>query len=220
MFQDWSDIRDEMYEAFISSEAQSTDTCNKCEKKSQLFKCIDCTPWEIVCEDCLERRHQYPHLHMFEAWRNEAFVGARLKTPSWILSSHSDCETNYFKNIVIIDVKGMVSDIYKSLMTETFSEFGNFFQRTEFPENLDNGTECPACFTTLPKIYSFNADFQLVRKASFGKKWEEPKHCDKFFLDQTLVDGFIDNYYEDRGKPDVTRIFSLLASKATRGRKK
>ncbi|CAG2220286.1 unnamed protein product [Mytilus edulis] len=96
-----------------------------------------------------------------------------------------------------------VSDIYKSLITETFSEFRNFFQRTEFPENLDNGTECPACFTTLPKIYSFNADFQLVRKASSGKKWEEPKHCYTFFLDQTLVDGFIDNYYEDRGKPDV-----------------
>ncbi|XP_052069255.1 uncharacterized protein LOC127708425 [Mytilus californianus] len=67
--QDWSDIRDEMYEAFISSEAPSTDTCHECEKKSQLFKCIDCTPWEMVCEDCLERRHQYPHLHMFEAWR-------------------------------------------------------------------------------------------------------------------------------------------------------
>ncbi|XP_052096717.1 uncharacterized protein LOC127731911 [Mytilus californianus] len=96
-----------------------------------------------------------------------------------------------------------VSHIYKSLITETFSEFRNFFQRTEFPENLDNGTECPACFTTLPKIYSFDADFQLVRKASSGKQWEEPKHCNKFFLDQTLVDGFIDNYYEDRGKPDV-----------------
>ncbi|XP_052077894.1 uncharacterized protein LOC127715794 [Mytilus californianus] len=94
-----------MNEAFISSEAPSTDTCHECQKKSQLFKCIDCTPWEMVCEDCLGRRHQYPHLHMFEAWRNEAFVGALLKTPSWILSSHSDCDTNYFKNIVIIDVK-------------------------------------------------------------------------------------------------------------------
>ncbi|XP_063442474.1 uncharacterized protein LOC134722776 [Mytilus trossulus] len=276
---DWSTIRDDMYEAFISTEAPSTVSCHECNKEAQLFKCIDCTPWEMVCEDCLYRRHQYPHLHMFEAWRNEAFVGAVLKTPSWILSSHSDCDSNYFKSIVIIDVKGrqhkrniqfckcepeavtlvkyrlwpsttkfpklafdmellkwlyglliechvsckgfcealkfrsskyqrnyvnfQVLDIYKSLMTETFAEFRNFFQRTEFPDKLDNGTECPACFSTLPKIYSFDADFQLVRKASSGKQWAEPKHSNKFFLDQASVDAFMGNYYEDRGKPDV-----------------
>ncbi|XP_071124793.1 uncharacterized protein [Mytilus edulis] len=276
---DWSTIRDDMYEAFISTEAPSTVSCHECKKEAQLFKCIDCTPWEMVCEDCLYRRHQYPHLHMFEAWRNEAFVGAVLKTPSWILSSHSDCDSNYFKSIVIIDVKGrqhkrniqfckcepeavtlvkyrlwpsttkfpklafdmellkwlyglliechvsckgfcealkfrsskyqrnyvnfQVLDIYKSLMTETFAEFRNFFQRTEFPDKLDNGTECPACFSTLPKIYSFDADFQLVRKASSGKQWAEPKHSNKFFLDQASVDAFMGNYYEDRGKPDV-----------------
>ncbi|VDI48313.1 Hypothetical predicted protein [Mytilus galloprovincialis] len=55
----------------------------------------------------------------------------------------------------------------------------------------------------LPKIYTFDTYFQLVRKALPGKQWEEPKHCNKFFLDQTLVDGVIGNYYEDRGKPDV-----------------
>lgn len=66
---DWSTIRDDMYEAFISTEAPSTVSCHECNKEAQLFKCIDCTPWEMVCEDCLYRRHQYPHLHMFEAWR-------------------------------------------------------------------------------------------------------------------------------------------------------
>lgn len=62
-------------------------------------------------------------------------------------------------------------------------------------------------FQTLPKIYSFDADFQLVRKASSGKQWAEPKHSNKFFLDQASVDAFMGNYYEDRGKPDVVNSF-------------
>lgn len=59
---------------------------------------------------------------------------------------------------------------------------------------------------TTPKIYSFDADFQLVRKASSGKQWEEPKYKDEFFLDQSSVDGFIKEYTVDKKKPIVVTI--------------
>ena len=58
---------------------------------------------------------------------------------------------------------------------------------------------------TEPKIYSFDADFQLVRKASAGRQWEEPKHQNKFFLDQSLVDCFVDQNVNQQ-KLDVVNI--------------
>lgn len=58
-------------------------------------------------------------------------------------------------------------------------------------------------FQTEPKIYSFDADFQLVRKTSAGKQWDQPKHQDKFFMNQEEVDTFIGNYSADKKKTDV-----------------
>lgn len=36
-----------------------------------------------------------------------------------------------------------------------------------------------------------DADFQLVRKLSSGKSWDQPKHKEKFFLNQDAVDEFM-----------------------------
>lgn len=36
-----------------------------------------------------------------------------------------------------------------------------------------------------------DADFQLVRKFSSGKSWDQPKHKEKFFLNQDAVDDFM-----------------------------
>lgn len=41
------------------------------------------------------------------------------------------------------------------------------------------------------KVLSMDADFQLVRKLSSGKSWDQPKHKEKFFLNQDAVDDFM-----------------------------
>lgn len=97
---DWSTIRDDMYEAFISTEAPSTVSCHECNKEAQLFKCIDCTPWEMVCEDCLYRRHQYPHLHMFEAWRV-----SNTYCLNFFLWNHVCTIQRNMEHIVLLDMK-------------------------------------------------------------------------------------------------------------------
>ncbi|XP_063399129.1 uncharacterized protein LOC134683743, partial [Mytilus trossulus] len=281
--QDWKNISNQLYECFLSTEYLSNCNCHDCEESSQLYRCVDCCPWEAVCGNCLQKRHQFPHLHIFEAWRKEAYVGAVLDTPPWTIRSHTCCSSKYLKSIVIVDEKGRqhirslqfckcegeaitliryrlwpsstkfpriafhfdllkwfnglliechlsvkgfcealkaksskhhssyfdypIKDIYKVLISETVTEFRHFLHRIEQPSNLcetlDDGTECPACFSTSTKIYSFDADFQLVRKSSAGKQWEQPKHHDCFFLDQAKVDKFMEDYCADKKKTDV-----------------
>ena len=52
-------------------------------------------------------------------------------------------------------------------------------------------------FQVQSKIYSFDADFQLVRKASSGRSWDSTKHENHFFLPQESVDTFVSSYNTD-----------------------
>lgn len=69
--QDWRDLRDALFNTYISSQCPSSDSvsCQDCGAERQLFRCIDCLPNETVCEDCLQERHQHPHLHIFEIFQ-------------------------------------------------------------------------------------------------------------------------------------------------------
>jgi hypothetical protein len=53
------------------------------------------------------------------------------------------------------------------------------------------------------KLVSFDADFQLVRKASSGGIWDAPKHSGRFFEKQDSVDDFIDSYCDSSKKRDL-----------------
>ena len=59
------------------------------------------------------------------------------------------------------------------------------------------------------RIYSFDADFQLVRKQSAGKNWENPKHEGRYFLPQADVDAFMASY-DDSSKKGIQMVLSLL----------
>ncbi|CAG2246863.1 unnamed protein product [Mytilus edulis] len=65
---------------------------------------------------------------------------------------------------------------------------------TDYYPDLDDGCNCPACFEADTSIFCFDADFQLVRKSSSGYNWIAPKHEDRFFVHQKLVDDFIKDY--------------------------
>ncbi|CAG2246870.1 unnamed protein product [Mytilus edulis] len=65
---------------------------------------------------------------------------------------------------------------------------------TDYYPDLDDGCNCPACFEAETSIFCFDADFQLVRKSSSGYNWIAPKHEDRFFVHQKLVDDFIKDY--------------------------
>lgn len=95
-------------------------------------------------------------------------------------------------------VYGQGQDVYQILMKECIEEFRHFTYLLEngqhITEKLDKGTSCPACFLTSTKIFSFDADFQLVRKFSAGQSWTSPRHKGNFFFDQTSVDTFVSSY--------------------------
>ncbi|XP_041347017.1 uncharacterized protein LOC121366761 isoform X2 [Gigantopelta aegis] len=82
-------------------------------------------------------------------------------------------------------------------MNESLVQYRHFRHQLKYPtpvDNLDTGTECPACFQNPTKIISMDADFQLVRKFSSGKLSSEPKHLGKFFVCQADVDAHIAIY--------------------------
>lgn len=66
-------------------------------------------------------------------------------------------------------------------------------------------------FQTDTSIYCFDADFQLVRKSSSGHQWVVPKHQDHFFVEQKLVDDFMNSYHN----PKIEKVCFLLLQKKT-----
>ena len=67
---------------------------------------------------------------------------------------------------------------------------------------LDDGITCAACFDVKTRIYSFDADFQLVRKRSAGTNWDNQEHEGCYFLPQADVDQFMD-FYDDSSKKGI-----------------
>ncbi|ESO93164.1 hypothetical protein LOTGIDRAFT_176748 [Lottia gigantea] len=67
------------------------------------------------------------------------------------------------------------------------------------------------------RIFSFDADFQLVRRRSAGLEWNKPKHNGHFFLDQKSVDAHLEKYTQDTStgneRPILLRILSILGLK-------
>ena len=62
--------------------------------------------------------------------------------------------------------------MYKVLITETIAEFRHFLHRIEQPSNLcghlDNGTQCPACFSvSLLMMHNFWLDVLEISEIYF-----------------------------------------------------
>ncbi|XP_025112708.1 uncharacterized protein LOC112575228 isoform X1 [Pomacea canaliculata] len=113
-----------------------------------------------------------------------------------------------------------VNGVYQALITDAFTMYMRhkyqLQQLQHIDPDLDDGTECPAChvikedidinakdlavggsqlvLSENSKIFSFDANFGLVRKKSSGKSPGEPFHRGRYFLDQTEVDAFVSNY--------------------------
>ena len=68
--EEWLKLRETFINVGIQAHVITDHTCNICLKETeQLFRCQDCATWEKCCENCLQARHNYPHLHLFEAWQ-------------------------------------------------------------------------------------------------------------------------------------------------------
>ncbi|CAG2209726.1 unnamed protein product [Mytilus edulis] len=281
----WTETYNKLVSYAKEKEAVNTLNCHDCGIRCEdLYRCIDCISWPVICGSCLDLRHQHPHLHVFEKWMHGAFIGYAPPTLPWKGKQHELCTTSYLKEIVVIDDKGRQhlrtiqfcscedeavtllsynlwpaspktphlafhmdllrwlnglllechvsvkgfcealkarqpklykmlvtkegKEIYKSLMAETIHHFRQYVYQmdymTDYYPDLDDGCNCPACFEAETSIFCFDADFQLVRKSSSGYNWIAPKHEDRFFVQQKLVDDFIKDYNTPKIEKDCS----------------
>lgn len=105
--ENWADLGDKLYQKGLEKNFLNNSTCSHCQiDTSDLYRCIDCINYHATCLPCLQRRHDFPHLHIFEKWMHGAYVVFPCSTPLWKDSSHQFCSTSYQKDIVIVDDKG------------------------------------------------------------------------------------------------------------------
>lgn len=135
------------------------------------------------------------------------------------LSTRQSKHEKGYKNREIINV-------YKVMVTDTTDQFRYFWyqQQYGFGEQheikTDNGTECPACFEIDTKVLSMDTDFQLVRKLSSGKSWDQPKHKEKFFLNQDAVDDFMAGQQTKPEKEKIKECSDFQAGNSLRSKVK
>ena len=77
-----------------------------------------------------------------------------------------------------------VKGVNNALIKETLAEYKLYKRKWNYLQGIDNGANCPACYKTPYMILSFDADFQLVRRACAGDPASAPRHEDIFFLQQ------------------------------------
>ncbi|CAC5411692.1 unnamed protein product [Mytilus coruscus] len=78
--QDWKNISKQLYECFLFTAFLHNRNCLDCDESSQLYKYIDCCPWEAVCGNYLQKRQQFPYLHIVEGWRRDSSRKKKKKT--------------------------------------------------------------------------------------------------------------------------------------------
>ncbi|XP_052086482.1 uncharacterized protein LOC127723773 [Mytilus californianus] len=105
--ENWAEVSKKLYQKGLQKQYLTGSTCNQCNiDTTDLYRCIDCINYHATCLPCLEKRHEFPHLHIFEKWMHGTFIGFSCPTPVWEDGSHQECSTSYQKDIVVVDDKG------------------------------------------------------------------------------------------------------------------
>ena len=74
LFIQWESLREEYMEAFIESAAipGQDGLCQLClrngKTKPGYFRCPDCGPMAVYCDECVVSIHNYGQLHLPERW--------------------------------------------------------------------------------------------------------------------------------------------------------
>eukprot|EP00795_Rhopilema_esculentum_P002632 gene2632-828_t len=98
--------------------------------------------------------------------------------------------------------KTQATSIYRLLVNESFEEYRHFHYRYETfrficPE-VDDGATCMVCPKENGKIVlMLDGTFGCVRKQSSGFSMEPPKHGERFFVDDSSVDQFVDQHCQN-----------------------
>ncbi|CAG2250597.1 unnamed protein product [Mytilus edulis] len=59
-----------------------------------------------TCQSCMTKSHSFPHLHTIEKWMHGTFIECPVNSIVWKRTDHVACESNYQKELVIVDDKG------------------------------------------------------------------------------------------------------------------
>ncbi|ESP05348.1 hypothetical protein LOTGIDRAFT_152192 [Lottia gigantea] len=103
--QDWDSLRDEIFQCYDADEVPESFACNLCQKTTdKIYRCCDCCQWQKLCICCLLQRHSYPNLHIFEEFKEKAFIECSTDTPIWRICH--PCDTKYQKSMILVDDKG------------------------------------------------------------------------------------------------------------------
>ncbi|CAG2236403.1 unnamed protein product [Mytilus edulis] len=105
--ENWAEVSKKLYQKGLQKQYLTGSTCKQCNiDTTDLYRCIDCINYHATCLPCLKKRHEFPHLHIFEKWMHGTFIGFSCSTPVWEDGSHQECSTSYQKDIVVVDDKG------------------------------------------------------------------------------------------------------------------
>ncbi|CAC5421656.1 unnamed protein product [Mytilus coruscus] len=67
--ENWAEVSKKLYQKGLQKQYLTGSTCNQCNiDTTDLYRCIDCINYHATCLPCLEKRHEFPHLHIFEKW--------------------------------------------------------------------------------------------------------------------------------------------------------
>ncbi|CAG2250603.1 unnamed protein product [Mytilus edulis] len=85
--ENWEGLRSQLLEVYVSHEEPCNSICNFCGVESIDF-------------------HSFPHLHTIEKWMHGTFIECPVNSIVWKRTDHVACESNYQKELVIVDDKG------------------------------------------------------------------------------------------------------------------
>lgn len=67
--ENWAEVSKKLYQKGLQKQYLTVSTCSQCDiHTTDLYRCIDCINYQATCLPCLEKRHEFPHLHIFEKW--------------------------------------------------------------------------------------------------------------------------------------------------------
>ncbi|KAJ3833633.1 hypothetical protein F5878DRAFT_665489 [Lentinula raphanica] len=116
---EWRKFTDDYLAEFIRNEGRgngNVDTCFHCRRNSldclPLFRCMECFPEDLVCENCCRRMHEFRPLDVVEKWNGKFFERISLKTIGVFVQLGHNARTacpnpRVVENFTVIHVNGI-----------------------------------------------------------------------------------------------------------------